>query len=136
MVNIIPTIKRIQSAVSARYYAALALLTMAMPALAGTGAQQTTGWGRVFSNFTALGNTVAVTVTTIAFVGGLGAIGRGGWLLVQKGDSERGEDIKTSRIIWMFVGGAICMAITYFGATTLESMGANANGAVNTNVRP
>jgi hypothetical protein len=57
------------------------------------------------------------------FVAGLFMIGAGGWLLYQKGDSERGEDIKGSRIAFMFVGAAVCLAISYMGTVMVETIG-------------
>lgn len=91
------------------------------------GAHAANGWVTTFNNAKELAQTGATAVVAVGALLGLCAYLYGGKLLWDKGQSERGDDIKASRILWIFVGGTVCMALAYFGVLTLETMGGQAS---------
>jgi hypothetical protein len=84
-----------------------------------------TGLIDAVTNFTTLFNGVKTLVVAVFAVVGLCAEGYAGKLMWDKG-GERGDDIKVSKIMFCILGGAVCLAITYFGVLTLQTAGGSA----------
>lgn len=101
-----------------RAYKALAGLSL----LALSQLSHAQGWIQGFNNVTALGRAGVTTVTVVCFMLGLIAIAFGGKLLWDKG-GERGEDIKPSRIVFTFIGGAVLVALGFIALQTVLTMG-------------
>lgn len=94
---------------------------------AAHGAQAASGWMTAITNTKDLAQAGATAVVAVGALLGLLAYLYGGKLLWDKGQSERGDDIKGSRILWIFVGGSVCLALAYFGVLTLETLGGSAS---------
>lgn len=109
------------SCAASRTKHAVALLGMTAAAKAHAAG----GWMTAITNITSLAQAAAVAVTAAGFLAGLVAYFYAGKLLWDKG-SERGDDIKASRIIFTMIGGTVCFALMYFGILTLETLGGNA----------
>lgn len=103
---------------AARALAVLALVAASPMAVAG-------GWITGFTNVTALSNAGITTVIRVFFMIGLAAIGYAGKLAWDKG-GERGEDIKTGRIVYTFIGGSVMVALSYFALQTVQTLGGTA----------
>jgi hypothetical protein len=116
----------------ASYAAARAGAAITVAFVGTRSANAQTGWGTAITNGISLSQNLAQLVVWIGFVAGLSAVGYAGWNLWKKGDERHGADVKIAHIVWPFLGGAVLMALSYFGLLSVETMGGSSANIHNT----
>lgn len=86
------------------------------------------GWSDGVGKVKVLSGEVANMLVYVFFAAGVGAFGFAGKKLWDKGQENRGDDIKAMHIIWPMIGGAFLMAIGWVAGTTLGTLGNNGSG--------
>lgn len=105
---------------------------IAMAITLAASAAMAEGWSDGVGKVRNLSGEVANMLVYVFFAGGVCAFGFAGKKLWDKGQENRGDDIKATHIIWPMIGGAFLMAISWVAGNTLETLGGGANGSGST----
>lgn len=81
-----------------------------------------TGWTAAADNVKSFGNTAIGAMIALCAVGGVGAVGYAGKLLLKK-SGDRGDDVEWSKIGYAVLGGAFLLSIAFIATSTIETLG-------------
>lgn len=111
----------------AKKLAKIAILVVATTAALSANAQQASvGWTKAMNNIGDFSVSGTTSLIFLCALGGVGAIGYMGKLLLKKG-GDRGDDVEWSKIGYAALGGAVLLAVSLIAATTVETLGGSAN---------
>ena len=80
------------------------------------------GWNQAATNIGDLGKTLVDSMVVLCGVGGVGAIGYAGKLLMKK-SGERGEDVEWSKIGYATLAGAFLLSVSFIALNTVSTLG-------------
>lgn len=80
------------------------------------------GWLTAATNISDFGTAAVKAIVILCAVGGVGAIGFAGKLLLKKA-GERGDDVEWSKVGYAVLGGVFLLSISYVASTTVETLG-------------
>lgn len=119
--NIKKKMSNLKSGLSSRTAAISTAVTLAMLSDAAIAA---TTWTTAAKNVTEFGNSAVLAIVVLCAVGGAGAIGFAGKLLLKK-SGERGEDVEWSKIGYATLAGAFLLSVSFVASTTIDTLGGN-----------
>lgn len=92
-------------------------------------ATQTTasgGWSNAVRNIAELSKATGGMLIYVFVAVGIGALGFAGYKFWEKGNENRGDQVKVMHILWPMIGGACCLALAWVATTTVETLGGGA----------
>lgn len=111
----------------AKKLAKIAVLVVATTAALSANAQtQGIGWTKMMNNVGDFSMSGTTALIFLCALGGVGAIGYMGKLLLKKG-GDRGDDVEWSKVGYAALGGAVLLSVSLVAATTIETMGGSAS---------